>query len=196
MPDDFDSHYQQLLRRRRLLRRLLRPLPRRGNVRRYPFIKWFAAHAARYPYLWSFKRQHVLPALYAGSVLSLLPLYGVQLPLALGIAVLFRANLTITVALQFITNPLTIGPIYLATGLVGARLMETLGLGADLPKAMFVAQALLIGGVVVGLATALVADVAWRFGSWEARVFRARLQASRQRAAAAATTERPPPPSG
>ncbi len=179
MQNELDRHYQQLLRRRRWLRRLLRPLPRRANVRRYPIIKWFAERAGRYPFLWSLKRQHVLPALYAGSVLALMPLYGVQLPLALLVAVLLRANLTITVALQFITNPFTIVPIYGATGLVGAKLMALLGLGSELPRALFVANSLFIGGAAIGLAIAMFAHFAWVFGAWEARVFRARLHSLR-----------------
>src|SRR3546814_6139453 len=37
---------------------LLRPLPRRANVSRYPVIKWFAGLARRLPFLWSFRAQH------------------------------------------------------------------------------------------------------------------------------------------
>jgi uncharacterized protein len=182
MHEDFDKHYRELLRRRQVLRKLLRPLPRRANVRRYPVIKWFAVHASRYPFLWSFKRQHVLPALYAGAVLALLPLYGFQLVLALGVAILVRANLTLTVALQFITNPFTLLPIYAITGLVGSELMAFFGIGETLPRAVFYGNALFIGGVVVGLALALVADLAWRLGAWEAGNFRRRLEASKRAA--------------
>lgn len=184
MQHELDTHLLKLLRRRRWLRRLLRPLPRRANVRRYPVIKWFAEHAGRYPFLWSFKRQHVLPALYAGSVLALLPLYGVQLPIAFLIAVLLRANLTLTVALQFLTNPFTLVPIYGATAWVGSKLMTAFGVGADLPTPLFYANALFVGGAAVGLATALAADLGWRFGAWEAAQFRAKLAALRQAAAA------------
>jgi uncharacterized protein len=193
MHKDFDRHHLQLLRRRRWLRRLLRPLPRRANVRRYPVIKWFAEHAGRYPFLWSFKRQHVLPALYVGAVLALLPLYGFQLLLAFGVAIVARANLTITVALQFITNPFTLLPVYGITGLVGSRLMVALGIGTELPRAVFYANALFVGGVVVGLAIALVADFAWRLGAWEARSFRARLESLRQ---ASEAQRHAAPPSG
>jgi uncharacterized protein len=181
MDQESERHYRELLRRRAVLRKLLRPLPRRANVRRYPVIKWFAAHASRYPFLWSFKRQHVLPALYVGAVLALLPLYGFQLLLAFGVAIVARANLTITVALQFITNPFTLLPVYGITGLVGSKLMTLFGIGAELPRAVFYANALFVGGVVVGLALALVADFSWRLGAWEARSFRARAEALRRK---------------
>lgn len=180
MHQEYDRLLREWLMRRSRLRRLLRPLPRRGNLHRYPIIKWFAEHARRRPFLWSFKRPQVLPALYWGSVISLLPLYGVQLLVAFAAALMFRANLTVMVALQFITNPLTVVPIYAATAWVGARLMRLLHVGEHLPIAVFYANALFIGGVVVGLMVALMADLLWRFIEWESRRFKGRLQNLRQ----------------
>jgi uncharacterized protein len=175
MRQEYERQLRLWLLRRSRLRRLLRPLPRRGNLHRYPIINWFAEHARRRPFLWSFKRSQVLPALYWGSVISLLPLYGVQLLIAFAAALLFRANLTIIVALQFITNPLTVVPIYAATGWVGASLMRLVHAGEHLPTALFYANALFVGGVVVGLIVALLADISWRLIAWEARHFKARL---------------------
>jgi uncharacterized protein (DUF2062 family) len=181
MSEEYDRHFRELLARRRRLRKLLRPLPRRANVRRYPVLKWFARQAASRPYLWSFRRENVLPAIYMGSVVSLLPLYGVQLVVAILFAIWLRANLTITVALQFITNPFTIAPIYLFTTWVGVKLMEAFALGESLPKAVYVTNALMIGGVVVGLVIALLCDLTWRFMAWEARRFRTQLAGHRIR---------------
>lgn len=189
--------YLQWLLRRRRLRKLLRPLPRRANVSRYPVVKWFAEHARRAPYLWSFKRGNVIPALYAGSVLAFLPLYGVQFLLAFGAAVLFRGNVTILMGLQLITNPLTLVPVYGLTTWVGLGLMDLFGVGQHLGDAVRVANALFVGGVAVGLAFALLADLSWRFLAWEARVFRAKLHqlrahhAEEQRRAAEAEDQRP-----
>ncbi len=178
----FEIKRRQLLRRRRWARRLLRPLPRRANVHRYPVIKWFAQRAKRYPFLWSLGRAQVLPALYAGMVLSLSPLYGVQILLALGLALLLRANLTITVGLQMIVNPLTIAPIYGLTAWLGSWLMTLAGVGADLPRALFLANALFVGGAAAGLVLASLAHLGWRLAAWEARVFRARFELLRQHA--------------
>lgn len=190
--------YERVLRewmlRRKRLRRLLRPLPRRENVHRYPFIKWFAEHALKRPYLWSFKRAQVLPALYVGSVISLWPIYGIQIVVAFAAALLFRANLTVFVALQFLTNPLTVVPVYAFTGWVGTRLMPYLGLDDSLPPATYYANALFIGGLVVGLAFAVLADIAWRLVAWEARHFKARLLRLRTQAAAVSASEKSPLP--
>lgn len=175
MQDELDRHHRSLFERRRRLRKLLRPLPRRANVRRYPVIKWFAEHAKRRPYLWSFKRAHVIPALYFGAVLALLPLYGLQAGLAFAAALLVRGNLTVMVGLQFITNPLTIGPIYYFTYRVGMWLIATTGLGEGMAGWGTRVNALFLGGIVVGLAVALMVDLVWRFASWEAKQFRHRL---------------------
>lgn len=175
MKREHDRHLRELIRRRRFARRLLRPLPRRANVTRYPVIKWFAEHASRRPFLWSFKREHVIPALYGGAILAFLPLFGVQFLAAFGAALLLRCNLTITVGLQFITNPFTLLPIYGFTGYVGNSVMRMLGLGGDLGFVLGGANALVVGGIIVGISVALLADIAWRIAAWEAKRFRARM---------------------
>ncbi|MGY6518642.1 MAG: DUF2062 domain-containing protein [Lysobacteraceae bacterium] len=176
MTHEIDRHRRELARRRRFARKLLRPLPRRANVARYPVIKWFAGHAQRRPFLWSFKREHVIPAIYGGAILAFLPLFGFQFLAAFGAALLLRCNLTITVGLQFITNPFTIVPIYGFTAWIGTVVMRTLGLGGDLGLLMGGANALVVGGIVVGAAVALLIDIVWRLAAWEARRFKARLE--------------------
>ena len=176
-------HLSKLARRRRL-RRWLKPLPRRANVDRYPVVRWFADAARARPWLWSFRRREVLVSLYAGSVLALLPTYGVQLLLGLALAVWLRGNLTVMAALQLVVNPLTIVPIYAGTWWVGHALFASTGtdaaVAARLGDAGAHAAALVAGGVVVGLAFAVVLDVAWRIGAWEARRFRARWHVMRE----------------
>ncbi len=179
--DELEQHHHTMIRRKRRLRRLLRKLPRRSNLARYPILKWFAHHARKAPFLWSFKRQHVMASLYLGSVLAFLPLYGIQGLLAFGAALLGRGNLTVMVALQFITNPLTILPIYGFTGWVGLRTMEFVGVGEQMHVALQTTHALFIGGVIVGLLFAVVSDLVWRLLAWEARIFRERLAQLRER---------------
>lgn len=176
--------------RRRRLRKLLKPLPRKANIARYPVVKWFADAARKRPYLWSFKRENVLPAVYAGTILSLMPTYGIQLIIAFAFAMLLRANLTLMAGLQFITNPLTVAPIYFFTDWVGLKIMAWTGIGTppggvetmnDLMQnvgAHF--NALVIGGVVVGLFAAFVVDLTWRSLAWEARHFRQQMQHLRE----------------
>jgi uncharacterized protein (DUF2062 family) len=181
--DDLDLHRRRARRRRQHLRRLLRPLPRRANLGRYPVLKWFAAPARRAAFLWSFRRRHVMASIYLGSVLAFLPVYGLQLLLGLGLALLARGNLTVMSALQMIVNPLTLVPIYGFTGWCGLRLMDWAGLGEGWPEPLRWTNALFVGGVLVGLAFALLADLVWRLAAWEAARLRERLAPQRPAAA-------------
>ncbi|HBD19346.1 MAG TPA: hypothetical protein DC063_04120 [Arenimonas sp.] len=181
MPVRTHPLHRRWLARRRRLRRWLRPLPRRANVARYPVVKWFADAARKRPYLWSFKRKHVLVSLYAGAVLALMPVYGLQLLLGLALAVWLRGNLTVMTALQMVTNPLTLGPIYYATHALGAWLIGLTGYGEGAGALGTHVNALVVGGVVGGLGFALVLDVGWRLLAWEARRFRTQLAALHER---------------
>lgn len=181
MPVRSHPLHRRWLARRRRLRRWLRPLPRRANVARYPVIKWFADAARRRPYLWSFRRAQVLPSLYAGSVLALMPVQGLQVLIGLALAMLLRGNLTVMVALQLVVNPLTMGPVYYATHALGQRLLALAGHPAAAAGIGGSVTALLIGGLVAGLVLAVLLDLSWRLFSWEARRFRQQLQAVRER---------------
>lgn len=164
------------IKRRKRIRTWLKPLPRRANVHRYPILKRFAAVAKRRPYLWSFKNAPVLRAIYLGSLLAYLPSYGVQILLGFAAAWFGRANLTLVIALQMITNPLSIGPIYLSTYTIGSKLIHLLHLPAR-HALLDGAAALILGGLVLGLVTALLLHGLWLFGRFEAARFRRRRQA-------------------
>jgi len=183
MRKELEKHQHEHRARLRRLRRFLRPLPRRANVGRYPIIKWFANAARSRPYLWSFRRSHVIPALYLGSVLAMLPLYGVQLGLAFIAALLVRGNLTVMAAIQFVSNPLTVGPIYYANYVVGAWLIDVTGMGMGHDTVATKINAMFIGGTILGLGLAVVVDLLWRFAVWEANRFKARMERLRREAA-------------
>lgn len=106
----------------------LRRLPRRASLRRYPIIKFFAHYALRRPYLWSFRLEHVTPAIYAGFILTLLPLYGIQILLALLLAIILRAHLPLLLGLQVVSNPITVFPIWFADYQIGRFFLGLVGL--------------------------------------------------------------------
>lgn len=120
MPDDAFHHARSEHHARiRRLKWWLRLMPRRAVLHRYPFIGRFAHLLRDRFHLWSFRKAHVRPAYYLGSILSFLPVMGIQLPLALVLSLLFRTNFMILGGLQFITNPLTAAPIYYGTYQLG-----------------------------------------------------------------------------
>ncbi|ADE54753.1 DUF2062 domain-containing protein [Coraliomargarita akajimensis] len=117
-------------RRIRRVKRWLRPLPRRTNIHRYPVLRYFSAAAKKRAYVWSFRTENAIPAIYIGCVLTLLPIYGIQLPLALVFALLLRANLPILAGLQMVTNPFTVLPIWFALYQVGKSCVSLAGIEA------------------------------------------------------------------
>jgi len=102
-------------------------MPRRTEFHRYPVVGPFASLARKRAYLWTFRPSGVRRAFYFGSILSLLPLMGVQLPVGFVLSLVVRCNFMILGALQFITNPFTAIPIYGATFLLGRRVLEAAG---------------------------------------------------------------------
>lgn len=175
----------------RRAKRMLRYAPRRAVFHRYPFIGRFAVSARRRAYLWSFKPKHVRPAIYAGTVLSLWPVMGVQLLLAFVTSVAMRSNVMVAGALQFITNPLTAAPIYYGTYRVGKFVLTLTGfIGGAAPQTGNPAtvtitiepgdllphkfawasafgttvMALFIGGTLCGLVLAVILDAVYTVG--------------------------------
>lgn len=156
-------------RRIRLVKKWLKPLPRRSTVHRYPILKWFGESAKKRSYLWSFRSREMVIAIYLGMIVALMPLVGVQMLLVSLFAIfLVRANLPILIGLQWISNPLTMGPIYYADYQIGMALMQMVGLEpevnpilradydwahfrwSDLTGLMDTFPPMLVGGLVLG----------------------------------------------
>lgn len=128
---DAEHHHQRLLRfaRIRRLKLLLRYVPRRARFHTYPVVGRFADFARKRSFLWSFRYSDLRPAFYAGSILSLMPAIGVQLPVAFILCLLLRTNFMIAGGLQFVTNPVTAAPIYFGTYKLGALVLYHSGWG-------------------------------------------------------------------
>ena len=133
--------------RYRFLKRILRYLPRRATLHRYPIIGRFAASLRPRAYLWSIRRADVRRAYYAGSILAFLPLMGLQLPLALLAALVLRSNFMVLGGLQLITNPLTAGPIYFLTHELGAEVLNQFGTGEKVSHVTAEVELLALGGL-------------------------------------------------
>ncbi len=166
-----EEHFSRIRR----LKRLLRILPRKGNVHTYPVIRFFAATVRKTPFLWSFKVPEVVRALYAGCILTFLPLLGVQIPLSIGAAFLFRANLPIIFGLQFLSTPFTVPFIYTAAYFIGDFLLSVFGseealkeVGSIATEAGFVQKgvywyaAISLGGLVIGYFAGFISSLIYR----------------------------------
>ena len=177
-----ERHYARIRR----VKKFLRWMPRRARLESYPFIGRFAAMARRRSYLWCFKIPYVMPSIYAGTVVAFLPLYGVQIAVAFGAALLFRSNLPVAVFLQLITNPLTAPPIYYLTYRVGQTAFGLLNLG----PVNFI-NALIMGGFITGLTAAMILDVCYRFLAWQTSRQVNRFRQSREQRRQAAVSSSP-----
>lgn len=136
MSDEEHPHHRTLrFARIRRAKFWLRFMPRRARFHTYPIVGRFAAFARKRNYLWSFRYSELRASFYAGSILSLLPLYGLQLPLAFLLCILLRTNFMVLGGLQFLTNPLTIAPVYYGTYKLGMWVMDSSGYGLAKPPA-------------------------------------------------------------
>lgn len=108
------QEWAQIRRKRfRLLKKILRYLPSRSTIRRNRFIgKWGQQFLDKYPELWSFAYGPMRSAYYAGWILTFMPVMGLQITIAIILAILLRANVMVLVALQMLSNPFTIGPLW------------------------------------------------------------------------------------
>lgn len=111
----------------RRTKKWLRLLPRKAQLEKYPILGKFANTARKSAFLWSFRSQEVIPAFFAGWVVSLMPIMGIQIPVAIVCAFLFRANILILTALQMITNPVTVPIIWPTLYKVGQFVVHLLG---------------------------------------------------------------------
>lgn len=176
-----DSNNKWRMKRHSRIRRVkwfLRPLPRRAHVHRYPLLKWFPEALQKRSYLWSFKVASIVPALYAGWIITLLPLYGIQILLAIGAALLLRANLPVLVGLQLVSNPLTFGLIWYFNYLVGepfvnafwsealpidmSELKHGLDFNLDFKKFIRLFTGISIGGLIIGYFCGLITSTIYR----------------------------------
>ena len=172
---DEQSEKEARFRRIRRLKKWMRPLPRRSNIHRYPVLKWFAKTAYDRSYLWSFKGNAMVQALFWGIWIAMLPIVGIQMIVVFLLALIVRANLPLIVALQWISNPLTMAPIYFADYEIGLLILELFGVDygrnklltaefdwsgmefADLWELVDTFPPMMVGGSVVGISLGVLA---------------------------------------
>lgn len=174
--------------------RLRRLIPSRERLREISALRP-VAHLLHRTELWHFNRRSVSGAAFVGLFSAFIPVPS-QMLLAALIAVFFRVNLPISVALVWITNPITIPPMFYASYRVGAW---ALGIDLDAPGLEFtldslmtnffsIAEPLFLGAVICGLVSGSLGFTVTHF-IWRNRVLRLWRQRQRQRQRAKTETE-------
>ncbi|MFN4262384.1 MAG: DUF2062 domain-containing protein [Thioalkalivibrionaceae bacterium] len=127
----------------------------------------------RDPNLWHLNRRSVSGAVALGLFVAFLPL-PLQMLIAGAIAIVIRVNLPISVALVWISNPLTMPPIFFSAYQIGRHILNEPRRGFNVEpswtwlwtEALPLWKPLVLGSVVMGLIAAvagyLVVRLLWR----------------------------------
>lgn len=160
--------------------------PDHDTVRNHKHLRIFGKllHDAN---LWHLNRRSVSGAFFWGLFWAFIPI-PLQMLAAAAAAILCRVNLPIAVALVWLTNPLTMPPIFYFNYLVGSKLLGHPITVTDFDASIewmesVIAQVwepLLFGSVVCGMLAGLIGYIGMR-GFWRWHVLRQyrRRQASR-----------------
>nr|VFK59052.1 MAG: hypothetical protein BECKUNK1418G_GA0071005_10065 [Candidatus Kentron sp. UNK]VFK72957.1 MAG: hypothetical protein BECKUNK1418H_GA0071006_11525 [Candidatus Kentron sp. UNK] len=162
---------------RKYLRRVLPPPSRIRENNTY--IRLFGKLLYN-PGLWRLDRDSVAQGASVGIFIAFIPA-PFQMLLAAAVAIAIGCNLPIAVAFVWISNPITIPPIFYAAYKVGAVLLDQAPkamefqwtIGWILAKLADIWQPLLLGCAVLGLASAAVGNVVIRL-LWYLQVTRQR----------------------
>jgi uncharacterized protein len=167
---------------RRTIRRLL---PDPHAIREHKSLRLLNARLHD-PNLWHLNRHSVAVAAFVGVFVAFIPL-PMQMLLAAAGAIWLRCNLTLAVALVWLTNPLTMPPVFYLTYSVGTWLM---GIPADVSSFEVSVEWLqksladiwaplwlgsLVCGAVLGSLSYVAMRLLWRIGvqlKWRARLAR------------------------
>jgi len=155
-----------------------RYIPDHTQVREHKYLRMFG-HRLADPNLWHLNRRSVSGAFFWGLFWAFFPM-PMQMIAAAFSAIVARVNLPISVALVWITNPITIPPLFYFCYLVGTWILP----GHDpLPEFHLtlewimgslheIWQPLYLGGIVVGLVSGAIGYVGIRL-FWRWHVVRA-----------------------
>ena len=100
-----------------------RYMPDHHRIREHKYLRFFGS-LLHDPNLWHLNRRSASGAFAVGLFMAFVPV-PFQMLLAAGGAILFRVNLPLSVALVWLTNPLTMAPIFYFTYQLGLGLLGT-----------------------------------------------------------------------
>ncbi|MEM5527662.1 DUF2062 domain-containing protein [Gammaproteobacteria bacterium AS21] len=98
-------------------------MPSEQKLRSNPYLKWLSKYL-NHPPLWQLNRKSVSKGFLVGIFCAFLPI-PMQMLVAAMLAILIRSNLIVSVGLVWITNPITIPPIFYFTYKVGTHILGT-----------------------------------------------------------------------
>jgi len=144
-------------------------MPDHHKIRNHKRLQMFGdlLHDAN---LWHFNRRSVSGAFAVGFFCAFIPI-PMQMILAAAIAIVARVNLPISVSLVWITNPITIPPIFYLSYKVGTFIMGQEAISSDYQlsaewfreQLYLIWQPFLLGSLICGMLSAMLAYLSIRF---------------------------------
>lgn len=138
------------------------------------------------PNLWHLNRYSVSTAFTVGLFAAFMPM-PFQMVLAAALAIIFRANLPISAALPWLTNPFTMAPLFYLSYKIGAWVLQMpirpkihfkLSLEWVFEQFNTIGAPFLLGCVILGLGSGIICNILvrlwWRFATWLAWRHRAK----------------------
>lgn len=168
-------------------------LPDHRKIRDHQQMKRFGARLQD-PNLWHLSRRSAPGAFAIGLFVAFIPI-PFQMAVSAAFAIMARVNLPISVALVWITNPLTMAPVIYFEYKIGAKLLgervQPIAFEPTvdwlLTEAKMIWEPLLLGSFICAIVSALIGYFAvrslWRLQvvrSWQARKSRPQKPASRR----------------
>ncbi|MBV1907517.1 MAG: DUF2062 domain-containing protein [Pseudomonadales bacterium] len=159
-----------------------RYMPNPASLREHPVLRPLG-NLLHDPGIWHLHKRSVSGACFIGCFCAFLPIPFQMIPAAL-LAIASRCNLPIAVALVWISNPLTIGPLFYFAYRLGAWLLNTeptihaveLNVEWLTIQLHHIWKPLLLGSItcgwVAGVSASVLSRLLWRFHvirRWKAR---------------------------
>ncbi|MGB7934177.1 MAG: DUF2062 domain-containing protein [Gammaproteobacteria bacterium] len=165
-----------------------RYLPDHQTLRTHRHLQVFGARLHD-PNLWHLNRRSASGAFAVGLFVAFVPI-PLQMLLAAALAILARVNLPVSVALVWITNPITLPPVFYICYRVGAWILNEPGPAPNFEFSMewlqselaFIWQPFLLGSLLTGIASAVLGYCTVR-GLWRLNLTRYHRRRKLMRAA-------------
>ena len=140
---------------------LKRYSPNANDIKNHKHLGWLSEHLHN-PSLWNFNRKSISRAFAVGLFFAFIPV-PFQMLLAAPGAVIFGANLPLSIALVWITNPITMPAIYygcykLGAWILGVQIEADFVMSLEYVWQVFdtIWQPFLLGCLVVSVVSALI----------------------------------------
>jgi len=144
-------------------------IPDHGKIKSNPQLNRIFGRLLHDPNLLHLNRHSVTGATFIGLFMAFMPIPFQMIPAAT-FAIIFRVNLPISIALVWISNPITMPPIFYFSYLVGTWILGTELIEIEFHVTMEwfstrlieIWQPFLLGSIVVGLVIAIIGTISIR----------------------------------